>query len=64
MAYPDLPPGATFWRCPECGNESLFRASGIGRIECAQCTQMSTEQRLLQAHARAHPEAAQVAKAH
>ncbi len=61
MAYPDLTPGPTFWRCPDCGNETLFRASGVALIECGRCHTVCTEQQLVQAHARAHPE---VANAH
>jgi hypothetical protein len=56
MAYPDLPPSPTFWRCPRCGNETSFRASGIGYIECTRCHQVSTEQQLLEALAINHPE--------
>jgi uncharacterized protein (DUF983 family) len=63
MAYPDLPQGPTFWRCPECGNENLFRANGIGHIECGQCHKLWTEQQLLEAHARAHPQAKAAAPA-
>jgi len=54
MAYPDLPPGLTFWRCPNCGNETLFRAAGLGHIECGQCHQVLTVQQLKGVHARAH----------
>lgn len=64
MAYPDLPAGQTFWRCPECGNEGLFRASGIGQIECARCGKVWSEQQLLEAHARNHPELAGSPPAH
>jgi transcription initiation factor TFIIIB Brf1 subunit/transcription initiation factor TFIIB len=64
MAYPDLPPSPTFWRCPECGNENLFRASGIAHIECVRCGKVWTEQQLIEAHRRAHPETAQAAAAH
>jgi ribosomal protein S27E len=60
VAYPDLPPGPTFWRCPKCGNETLFRASGIAHIECARCGNFWTEQQLVEAHAKAHPEVATV----
>jgi predicted amidophosphoribosyltransferase len=58
MAYPDLPPNPTFWRCSNCGNELTFYASGIGHIQCAQCGTDSTEQHLLEEHHKAHPEAA------
>jgi uncharacterized C2H2 Zn-finger protein len=58
MAYPDLPTGPTFWRCPDCGNETLFRASGIAHIECGRCHKVWTEQQLVEAHASAHPELA------
>jgi uncharacterized protein (DUF983 family) len=61
MAYPDLPPSPTFWRCPKCGNETAFRASGTARIECVRCGQISTVEELLDAHARAHPELATAA---
>ena len=54
MAYPDLPPSPTFWRCTRCDNEKLFRADGIGRIECGRCGAVATEGELLAAHARAH----------
>jgi len=53
MAYPDLPPGPTFWRCGNCSNESLFRAAGTGHIECGQCHQVWTLEQLKEAHARA-----------
>jgi uncharacterized protein (DUF983 family) len=53
MAYPDLPPSPTFWRCPKCGNETLFRASGTTHIVCGQCGSVWTEDQLLEAHARA-----------
>jgi uncharacterized protein (DUF983 family) len=55
MAYPDLPPSPTFWRCPACGNESLFYACGIARITCGKCGKVWTEAQLLEAHAKAHP---------
>lgn len=58
MAYPDLPPNPTFWRCRNCGNESTFYASGIGHIQCAQCGTEATEQQLLEEHNKAHPETA------
>jgi phage FluMu protein Com len=54
MAYPDLPPGPTFWRCPNCGNETLFRASGVAHIECGRCHQVWTVDQLKDAHAKAH----------
>jgi len=54
MAYPDLPPGPTFWRCPDCGNETLFRAAGTAHIECVRCHQVWTVQQLKGAHAREH----------
>ena len=57
MPYPDLPAAPTFWRCPNCGNEYLFRANGTGTIQCGSCGQISSAQQLLDAHARAHPEA-------
>jgi len=57
MAYPDLPPSATFWRC-QCGNETVFRASGTANVECVKCGQISTVEELLAAHARARPELA------
>jgi hypothetical protein len=63
MAYPDLPQNPTFWRCPKCGNESLFRASGIGHIECTTCHTISAEPELLAEHARAHP-SSETAAAH
>jgi ribosomal protein S27E len=56
MAYPDLPPSPTFWRCPACGNEALFQASGMGHIECGSCGNIWSEQQLVGAHAGAHPE--------
>jgi hypothetical protein len=55
MAYPDLPPSPTFWRCSNCGNEGLFRASGIGSITCGECGTISTQDQLMTEHARAHP---------
>jgi len=58
MAYPDLPPSPTFWRCPQCANEVEFRASGTGHVECAQCARVSTVDELVQTHASAHPEPA------
>jgi uncharacterized protein (DUF983 family) len=64
MAYPDLPPGPTFWRCPNCGNETLFRASGTRHIECGRCGQVWTLQQLKDAHARAHAEVASANVAH
>lgn len=58
MAYPDLPPGATFWRCAQCDNETLFRAAGTGHIECERCAREWTLEQLkdAHAHARAHGE--------
>jgi len=50
MAYPDLPSGSTFWRCPSCGNESLFQASGIRHIECGMCGRVWTVEQLKSAH--------------
>jgi Zn ribbon nucleic-acid-binding protein len=65
MAYPDLPASPTFWRCPKCGNETVFRASGTVHVECVRCGQVSTVQELLETHARAHPElATEAAAAH
>ncbi|MBV9544809.1 MAG: hypothetical protein JOY61_10560 [Chloroflexi bacterium] len=55
MAYPDLPPSPTFWKCPQCGNEVLFRASGIGSITCGECRRVSSQDELVVEHARAHP---------
>ena len=55
MAYPDLPASPTFWRCPKCGSEGLFRANGVEQIECGQCARVATEQQLLAAHAEVHP---------
>jgi transcription elongation factor Elf1 len=55
MAYPDLPPSPTFYKCPHCGNEGLFRASGIGSITCGDCGKVSSQDELLAEHARAHP---------
>ena len=57
MAYPDLPPSPTFWRCPKCGNETLFYANGIGAITCGKCGLTSSQDELLKTHAQAHPEA-------
>jgi hypothetical protein len=54
MAYPDLPPSPTFWRCPHCGSESTFHASGVGHVECGACHQLSTVDQLKAAHAEAH----------
>jgi uncharacterized Zn ribbon protein len=51
MAYPDLPPSPTFWRCPNCGNDTVFRASGIGHIQCPRCSREWTEAQLQAAHA-------------
>jgi hypothetical protein len=51
MPYPDLEPSPTFWRCVGCGNEALFRASGIGTIACGACGKVSSEKQLLEAHA-------------
>jgi hypothetical protein len=51
MPYPDLEPSPTFWRCASCGNEALFRASGIGSIACGTCGKVSSEQQLLETHA-------------
>ena len=51
MAYPDLPPNATFWRCANCGNELLFRAAGTGHIECGVCGHVWTLQQLKDTHA-------------
>ncbi len=56
MAYPDLPQGLTFWRCRNCGNETLFRAAGTGSIQCCRCGQVWSLAQLTDAHARAHPE--------
>ena len=56
MAYPDLPPSPTFWRCAGCSNETLFRVNGIARIECVRCGAISTEAELLAVHARTQPE--------
>jgi len=53
VAYPDLPPSPTFWRCPDCGNAQQFRASGIGHIECSKCGKVWTVQQLKDAHAQA-----------
>jgi phage FluMu protein Com len=65
MAYPELPPSPTFWRCPKCGNETLFRANGTAHIECVRCSRVSTVDELLSAHASAHPElATEAAPAH
>ena len=50
MAYPDLPPSPTFWRCPHCGNEHEFRASGIGHIHCPRCNHEWTEAQLKEEH--------------
>lgn len=61
MAYPDLPPSPTFWRCPACGNEITFHASGIGHIACARCGKVSTEQELIDSHRANHPETADAA---
>jgi ribosomal protein S27E len=58
MAYPDLPLSPTFWQCPECGDATLFRASGIAHIECGSCHKVWTEPQLVEAHARAHSEVA------
>jgi uncharacterized Zn finger protein len=58
VPYPDLPPSPTFWRCPNCGNETRFRASGIGHIECTACGKVWTVQQLKEAHAAAHAPAA------
>jgi len=55
MAYPDLPPSPTFWRCPNCGNETTFAASGVGNVQCADCDRVSTVEQLKQAHTAAHP---------
>jgi hypothetical protein len=55
MPYPDLEPSPTFWRCPGCGNEGEFRASGIGNIACGACGRSSTADQLVDAHAQAHP---------
>ena len=57
MAYPDLPPRPTFWRCPKCGNEWLFNASGTAHIECGQCGAVSTAAQLVETHARAYASA-------
>jgi uncharacterized protein (DUF983 family) len=54
VAYPDLPPSPTFWRCPNCGNETLFRASGTVHVECGRCGCVSTVDELLSTHASAH----------
>jgi uncharacterized Zn ribbon protein len=51
MAYPDLPPSPTFWRCPNCGNEASFRAIGSGHIQCPTCTREWTAAQLKAAHA-------------
>jgi uncharacterized C2H2 Zn-finger protein len=53
MPYPDLPPSPTFWRCPSCGNETEFRASGTAHITCTRCGKIWTEQQLVEAHAAA-----------
>lgn len=53
MAYPDLPPSPTFWRCPNCGNETLFRGNGTAAIKCIGCGQTWTVQQLKDAHASA-----------
>jgi uncharacterized protein (DUF983 family) len=55
MPYPDLPPNATFWRCPNCGNEQRFRASGTSHVECTQCGQLWTVEQLKAAHSSAQP---------
>jgi hypothetical protein len=56
MPYADLPPSPTFWRCPACGYEAEFHASGTGSIECGKCHALSAMQQLLAAHAQAHGE--------
>jgi uncharacterized protein (DUF983 family) len=55
MAYPDLPLSPTFWRCPTCASETLFRANGTAHVECVPCGHVSTVENLLEAHASAHP---------
>jgi hypothetical protein len=50
MAYPDLPRSETFWRCPHCGNDQKFRASGVGNVECTACHKASTVDQLKAAH--------------
>ncbi len=57
MPYPDLEPSPTFWRCPRCANETMFRASGTAAISCGRCQQVATAEELLEAHARSHPTA-------
>jgi hypothetical protein len=54
MPYPDLPPNETFWRCPACGEERQFRASGIGHVVCSACSQSWSVEQLKKAHAEAH----------
>jgi ribosomal protein S27E len=53
-----LPPSPTFWRCPSCGNEARFLASGTARIECGQCGKTWSAEQLVEAHARVHSLAA------
>jgi len=55
MPYPDLPPSPTFWRCPACGEERQFRASGVGQVVCSACQQSSSVEQLKAAHAHVHP---------
>jgi uncharacterized protein (DUF983 family) len=55
VAYPDLVRSPTFWRCPKCANETLFLASGTAHVECVPCGHVSTVEKLLEAHAQAHP---------
>jgi uncharacterized Zn finger protein (UPF0148 family) len=55
MPYPDLGPSPTFWRCPGCGSEALFRASGTGTIICGACGRAWSAQQLVEAHAQANP---------
>ena len=64
MPYPDLPPSPSFWRCPACGHEDTFRASGVGQVVCIACHTSSTVEQLKAAHAQAHPGAAADAPGH
>jgi hypothetical protein len=57
LAYPDLPPSPTFWRCPHCGQEATFRANGVSAIACGTCKKESTAEQLVEAHKKAHASA-------